>query len=466
MPSKLQIYREMADQTASELVLSHQNWTSFLQAMAKLYKYPYHEQLMIYAQRPDATACASYEIWNNQMRRYVQRGRRGIALIDTTGDNPEIKYVFDVSDTGVRPNSRTPYLFQFRPEHEQTVTDALADRFGIGPGNNLPDFIEEIANWLADDYWAENKEDILRNIDGSYISDYDEENIRYAFHEAAVIGSTYTIMARCGMNPDDRYDEPSFMTALTFNTPQSLSTLGAVISQTSEAVLRQIEVTVKKYEREKLSERSQNYEQPNLPSERRLPDPQPEPVRPEQPAPGQVRQTEENLSEGTPSSPVEQHDPVRDSVLPSAGDRPDGEQPVGADDAPVNAGSGSDGSIESQRSDEVDRADEQPESPGGGNDSPGADLQLTQEPHPETDEQFSFFATEAEQIAYIDQAESAITAPSAFTMPQEYIDQFLLTGSNTDNARTRLAIEYSKQLPMEKMVDFIQKTYHGGYGLL
>ena len=165
----------MADQTATELVLSHQNWTSFLQAMARLYKYPYHEQLMIYAQRPDATACASYEIWNNQMRRYVQRGRRGIALIDTTRDNPEIKYVFDVSDTGVRPNSRTPYLFQFRPEHEQTVTDALADRFGIGPGNNLPDFIEEIANWLADDYWAKNKEDILRNIDGSYISDYDEE---------------------------------------------------------------------------------------------------------------------------------------------------------------------------------------------------------------------------------------------------------------------------------------------------
>ena len=278
MPSKLQIYREMADQTAADLVQSHQNWTSFLQAMAKLYKYPYHEQLMIYAQRPDATACASYEIWNNQMRRYVQRGRRGIALIDTTGDNPEIKYVFDVSDTGVRPNSRTPYLFQFRPEHEQTVTDALADRFGIGPGNNLPDFIEEIANWLADDYWAENKEDILRNIDGSYISDYDEENIRYAFHEAAVVGSTYTIMARCGLNPDARYDEPSFMTALTFNTPQSLVPLGTVISQTSEAVLRQIEVTVKKYEREKLSERSQNYEQPNLPSERRLPDPQPEPV--------------------------------------------------------------------------------------------------------------------------------------------------------------------------------------------
>ena len=465
MSTKLQVYREMADQTAAELVLSHQNWTSFLRSMARLYKYPYHEQLMIYAQRPDATACASYEIWNNQMRRYVQRGRRGIAHIDTTGDNPEIKYVFDVSDTGVRPNSRTPYLFQFRQEHEQAVTDALADRFGIGPGNNLPDFIEEIANWQADEYWAANKEDILRNIDGSYISDYDEENIRYAFHEAAVIGSTYTIMARCGLNPDERYDEPSFMTALTFNTPQSLTPLGTVISQTSETVLRQIEVTVKKYEREKLSERSQNYEQPNLQTERRLPDPQPEPVRPEPAAPGQVRQTEENLSEGTPPDPVEQHDPVRNPVPSSAGDRPDSEQSVGTDDAPADAGSGSNGSLESQRPDEVDRADEQPESPGGGNDSPGADLQLTQEALPETEEQFSFFATEAEQIAYIDQAESAVTAPSAFTMPQEYIDQFLLTGSNTQHARTRLAIEYSKQLPRDKMLDFIQKTYHGGYGI-
>ena len=458
MSNKLQVYREMADKAASELVLSHQNWTSFLQAMARLYKYPYHEQLMIYAQRPDATACASYEIWNNQMRRYVQRGRRGIALIDTTGDNPEIKYVFDVSDTGVRPNSRTPYLFQFRPEHEQTVTDALADRFGIGPGNNLPDFIEEIANWLADDYWAENKEDILRNIDGSYISDYDEENIRYAFHEAAVVGSTYTIMARCGLNPDARYDEPSFMTALTFNTPQSLSPLGTVISQTSEAVLRQIEVTVKKYEREKLSERSQNYEQPNLPSERRLPDPQPEPVRPEPAALGQVRQTEESLSEGTPPDSMEQHDPVGDSVPPSARDRPDGEPAAGTDPDRAEADSGRDGGTESQRPDEMGRADEYAESPSGGDHSDGTDLRLTDDEPPITGDQFSFFASEAEQIQYIVEAESAEIAPSAFTMPQEYIDQFLRVGSNTDNARTRIAIEYSKQLPRETLLSFDKKT--------
>lgn len=138
MSTKLQVYREMADQTAAELVLSHQNWTSFLRSMARLYKYPYHEQLMIYAQRPDATACASYEIWNQQMRRYVQRGRRGIALIDTSGDNPEIRYVFDITDTGVRPNSRTPYLFQFREEHEMAVTNALTEQFGICKvGNQL-----------------------------------------------------------------------------------------------------------------------------------------------------------------------------------------------------------------------------------------------------------------------------------------------------------------------------------------
>ena len=158
----------MADQTAASLVLSHENWTSFLQAMARLYKYPYHEQLMIYAQRPDATACASYEIWNNQMRRYVQRGRRGIALIDTTGDNPEIKYVFDVSDTGVRPNSRTPYLFQFREEHELAVTFALTERFEVDDARNLPDLIEEIVNWTMADYWDAHGQDILRIVEAAH----------------------------------------------------------------------------------------------------------------------------------------------------------------------------------------------------------------------------------------------------------------------------------------------------------
>ena len=465
MATKLQHYAQLADQTAIQVTSSYQNWTAFLRTMARLYKYPYHEQLMIFAQRPDATACADYDTWNKQMRRYVRGKNTGIALIDTSGDNPELKYVFDVADTRGGKNARYPYLFQFREEHELAVTHTLADRFEVGDARTLPDLIEEIVNWTMADYWDAHGQDILRIVDGSFLEEYDEENIRFIFHQAAVVSSTYTILSRCGMKPELRYEHLDFMPVFDFNTPQTISALGTAISQTSETVLRQIEVTVKRYEREKHTERSHDHERTDLQKERRLLHPQPEPVRPEPAAADQVREDAENLSEGTPSDPMEQHDSVRDSVPPSAGDRPDSEPAAGADDDRTEEVGGSDGGTENQRPDEMGGADEHLEIPGGGDHSGGADLRLTDDEPPIAGEQFSFFASEAEQIQYIAEAESAEMAPSAFSMPQEYIDQFLRVGSNTDNARTRIAIEYSKQLPREALLSFIQKTYHGGYGL-
>lgn len=465
MVSKLQHYAQLADQTAVQITSSYQNWTAFLQTMARLYKYPYHEQLMIFAQRPDATACADYDTWNKQMRRYVRGKNTGIALIDTSGDNPELKYVFDVADTRGGKNARYPYLFQFREEHELAVTFALTERFEVDDARNLPDLIEEIVNWTMADYWDAHGQDILRIVDGSFLEEYDEENIRFIFHQAAVVSTTYTILSRCGVNPDLRYEHLDFMPVFDFNTPQTISALGSAISQTSETVLRQIEVTVKRYEREKHAERSQNHERTDLQTERGLLHPQSEPVRPEPAAADQVREDAENLSEGTPPDPVEQHDSVRDSVPPSAGDRPDSEPAAGTDSDRTEAGSGSNGGTESRRPDEMGRADEHLEGTGGGDHSGGTDLRLTDDEPPITGDQFSFFASEAEQIQYIAEAESAEIAPSAFTMPQEYIDQFLRVGSNTDHARTRIAIEYSKQLPKEALLSFIQKTYHGGYGL-
>ena len=184
MPSKLQFYAQLADQTAVEAAGSYQKWTALLRTMARVYKYPYHEQLMIFAQRPEATACADYEIWNKQMRRYVKRGSTGIALIDTSGDNPSLKYVFDVSDTGGRDNSRRPYLFQYQQEHEQAVTTALMDKFARQEAGTLPDLLEDISIQLAGDYWQEHKQDILDNIDGSFLEDYDEYNLQHTFLES------------------------------------------------------------------------------------------------------------------------------------------------------------------------------------------------------------------------------------------------------------------------------------------
>ena len=464
MASVLQQYRQLADHMATQITGSYQSWTDFLTTAAQLYKYPYHEQLMIYAQRPDATACADYELWNKRMGRYVRRGAKGIALIDHSGDAPKLKYVFDVADTRTTERSRSPYLWDYRPEHAQAVSAALEEQFAVPNDGSITEQLEQISSVKVTEYFLAHQQDILGIVDGSYLEGYHDYDKGVAFLNAATVSTTYALLSRCGLAADARFDPEEFMPVFDFNTPQTVFALGSAVSEISEEVLRSIEVTIKQYEREKLSERSQKNERTDLHTQRGLLDSQSEPIPAGEQAPGQVREDAEEISSGASPGAVEQPDPVGEAVPPSEGDRRDIEPAVGADDARTDAVGGSDGSSESQRSDDMGGADEQPESPGGGSNPDGADLRLTDEPLIRG-EQFSFFPTEAQQIAYIAKAESAEIAPSAFSMPQEYIDQFLRYGSNTENHRTRIAIEYAKQQPMDDLVDFLEKTYHGGYGL-
>ena len=464
MASVLQQYHQLADRMATQITGSYQSWTDFLTTAARLYKYPYHEQLMIYAQRPEATACADYELWNKRMGRYVRRGAKGIALIDHSGDTPKLKYVFDVADTRTTERSRSPYLWEFRPEHEQLVSHALEQQYSIRYTGDFADQLEQICSVKVTEYFLAHEQDLLDIVDGSYLEQYHDYDKGVAFLNAATVSTTYMLLSRCGLAENAHFGPEDFMPVFDFNTPQTVDALGSAISDISEEILRNIEVTIKKYEREKLSERSQENERTDLHSQRGLLDSQSEPVPAGEQAPGQVREDAEEVSTGASPGAVEQPDPVREAVPPSEGDRRNGEQAVGADDAHTDAVGRGDGSSESQRPHEMGGADEQPESPSRGSDPDGVDLRLTDEP-PTQGEQFSFFPTEAQQIAYIAQAESADIAPSAFSMPQEYIDQFLRVGSNTENHRTRIAIEYAKQPPMDDLVDFLEKTYHGGYGL-
>ncbi len=464
MASVLQQYHQLADRMATQITGSYQSWTDFLTTAARLYKYPYHEQLMIYAQRPDATACAEYDLWNKRMGRYIRRGAKGIALIDHSGDAPRLRYVFDVADTRSTERSRSPYLWEFRPEHEQVVSAAMAEQYNIQYPGNLVDQLEQISSVKVTEYFLAHEQDLLDIVDGSYLEQYHDYDKGVAFLNAATVSTTYMLLSRCGLAENAHFGSEDFMPVFDFNTPQAVDALGSAISGISEEILRNIEVTIKKYEREKLSERSYENDRTDLYPQRGLLDSQPEPVPAGEQAPGQVREDAEEVSTGASPGAVEPPDPVGAAVPPSAGDRRDGKQAVGADDAHTDAVGRGDGSSESQRPDEVGGADEQPESPSRGSDPDGADLRLTDEP-PTQGEQFSFFPTEAQQIAYIAQAESADIAPSAFSMPQEYIDQFLRVGSNTENHRTRIAIEYAKQQPMDDLVDFLEKAYHGGYGL-
>ena len=471
MPSKYQEYRQMADTAERQLTSSYKSWTQFLRTAARLYKYPYNEQVMIHAQRPDATACAEYDFWNKKMGRFVRRGSTGIALIDTSGQKPQLRYVFDVADTGEREHSRPVHLWQFRAEHEDAIAATLERSYDVSGSNGIVEQMESAAAQLVKEYWVDNKRDILYNIDDSYLDGYDEFNTEVQFRNAAKASITYMLMSRCGLEPEAYMEPEDFMPVFDFNTPAAVAALGTAVSEISQQVLRQIEVAIRNYERE----RSQKNDRIDLHEERRLPDSRPEAERGAgEQAPGQVRDAAEDVPSGASSHPLEPDDPVRDAVPAPAGDRRDGAPEAGTDDAGADAVGGRDGSAESQQPIDVGGADEQLQGTGGRDHSERAGVQLTNdapeaEPaQPTAAYQMSLFPTEAEQIAYIDTAESANDAPSAISafISQDDIDHILRTGGNADEARMKIAAEFSKQKPIADRAAFLKNLYYGGNGLI
>ena len=476
MPSKLQTYMQMADEAQRQITGSYRGWTGFLTTAARLYKYPYAEQVMIHAQRPDATACAEYDFWNEKMGRYVRRGSKGIALIDSSGERPRLRYVFDVSDTGGREFPKSRYLWEYREEHADAVSAMLESRYGVDGKGGLPDQLERIASQLAEEYWRDYKRDILAIVDDSFLYGYDEFNVGAAFQSAAAVSIAYSLMSRCGLEADDRFEHEDFLSIFDFNTPEAAAELGTAVSRINGEVLRQIEVTIKNYEREKLAERSHSHDRADLHQERGLPDSRSDAERNAggRETPGQVRETAQELSSGAQTGAVQPSGAVGEAVPAPAGDRRDGEPEAGADDAGADEVGGRDGGAESPRPDEMGGADEQPESAGGGDHPQRAGIQLTndvpeaepaQPPIPQA-YQLSLFPTEDEQIAYIAEAESY--TPSAFSMsiPQADIDHILRMEGNADYARMKIATEFSKGKSVEEIAAFLQSSFHGGNGVV
>ena len=455
MPSKTEFYRQMADHVATQLTGSWQEWAGFLTTAARLYKYPFHEQLLIYAQRPDATACAEYDLWNEKMGRYVRRGSKGIALVDDSGDRPRLRYVFDISDTGTREHSRTPWLWQLEERHLDSVQAMLERTYDVS-GDDLAGQLTEVAGKLAEEYWTEHQQDFFYIVDGSFLEEYDEYNIGVQFKAAATVSITYALMSRCGLEPERYFDHEDFMAIFDFNTPSTIGALGTAVSQINQQVLRQIGVTVRNAEREANQERSKQDEQSHdLHPERRLSDSRPEAEPAAGETPGQVRQDEENLSEGTPSHPLQPDVAEREAVPAPYRDQRDRSKQTGADDAPAGEGSGSHRGTESQRSHEVGGADEHLQSPGRGDPDGGAYQQLT----------LNLFLSEAEQIQSIDEAENVAHTSSAFSFAQNDIDHVLRLGGNTDRQRERVVAAFEKQKTTAEIAEILKTLYHGGNGL-
>ena len=436
MPSKAEFYRQMAEQVSTRLVGSWKEWTAFLTTAARLYKYPFHEQMMIYAQRPDATACAEYDLWNEKMGRYVRRGSKGIALVDDSGDRPRLRYVFDISDTGTREHSRTPWLWQLEEQHIGPMSAMLERNYGVA-GEDLAQQLTDVAGKLASEYWDEHQQDFRYIVDGSFLEEYDDLNIEVQFKSAATVSIAYALMSRCGLDTDQYFQHEDFMPIFDFNTPPTIGALGTAVSQMNQQVLRQIGVTIQNYEREQLAERSVTHgEQPDLHEERRLPDSRPEPERTAGEAPGQVRQDAESVPEGTPAPDLQPAAADREAVPAPHRDRRDGEQPSGADDAPAGEVGGRDGGAESPRSDALGGPDEHLQGPGRGDSDGGAYQQLT----------LNLFLSEAEQIQRIDEAENVQTS-SAFSFAQEQ-PQPETTGHETEAAKPTLRELHERYKPI------------------
>ena len=448
MPSKTEEYLALAQRTANGLTRYWESWTDYLTTASRLYKYPFADQLMIYAQRPDATACAEYDIWVSRMNRYVRKGSKGIALLDESSGYPRLHYVFDVSDTGVRRNSRDPERWEMNDDLFKPVSEMLTAEYGISH-ERLSQQLVNIAEKLVNDYWDNNSGDILNIVDGSFFDDYDSSGKELQFKAAATMSVTYTLLERCGFEPEGYFDKDDFQAIHTFSTPDAVYALGAATSDISREVLRKIERTVKTTTRRRNVERMEEYEQQSeLHEDRGLPAPEPDPQPAEDPA-GQVRQDAPELPEAVSPGTVQFDAPERDAVPASDGTGADGREPDAADDgrtAEAEPGPG-----QSAEPTDVGAAHEQSESAGRGTGDDGADLQL------------SFLdaniPTEAQQIEKIDRAESEKT-PSAFSLSQSEIENELRRhGSGFAGGKQRIMVLYQTQPDRKLRAKALAKEY-------
>ena len=440
---KIDDYVQLAAQTAHEIAADGETWRSFLQTASTLYKYSFYDQMMIYAQRPDATACASFELWTNTMRRYVRRGAKGIALLDMTGDVPRYHYVFDAADTGMRKDSRSPFVWAVNEENSAVIGTMLEKEYEVSANRGLAGQLEEIAMQKAMDYWQEHQDELRDIVDGSLLMEYDELNLELAFRNTATTGVQYMLLSRCGLAEEHRFEPEDFTTILEWNTPQALTALGTAVSEISEEVLRSIEREARSVERSKEHVELQNGE--------RIPD-----SRPENPGrtgdAGQVRQDAQGVSEGAQKDDVQQ--PAADGRTDGAsgGNRPDSGragEPHGQRDG---GGAGRERSAEGTRPDGVGRRDEQPESAGRGNRTERAGVRLNPG-------QTSLFETITEYGEGAD--DRAVSAPSFIS---KALDTALRFGGNGEDTRMELAFDAMIGKTNEEIALRMKTLYHDGSG--
>ena len=511
---KYKLISALAEETAKEVVRNEESWRRYLNTASKLYKYPFKEQLLIYAQRPDATACASIEIWNEKMHCWVNKGAKGIALIDEDIFSG-LKYVFDISDVHkARRIGQFPNLWEMREEHMEAVISRLEKTYG--DTDREAEFvgrIREIAGRIAEDCYKELASDMEYLKEGSFLEKLDELNVEVRIRETLADSIAYTVLKRCGMEESELAEEINFPYIHEFNTVETLSQLGSNVSDLSKPILMEIGKAIGAYDRQiaqnreetrvgrehidtlekniekelanaseadynalkresesqdeqsitqtgEIGERSK-YDESDIQEERGLSDTDGSNGRTAEGGTDKVRTDEEEVLTGAQERSIYGTSSEREAEGTLVDDTGAGRGENGASDQTDEGERGDNGADESRESGALGSEDEQHRIFGRGDRDDGTDLQLNIEQPEGTYQQLSLFPSFEEQVGTIAAAEASIqyTMPAAFSLPQEQIDSILRSGGGRDNSRKRIYAKYQQGKTPEEMAEFLKNEY-------
>ena len=480
MAAKYQLITELYRRTGVAVAKSPQAWQSFLSSACRNYKCRFDEQLLIYAQRPDAVAVAQLETWNKQFKRWVNKDSKGIAVFDPKGRRNTLKYYFDISDTHEGYyGSRPVPIWQMSERYEQAVIERLSDRFGDVESTDLASVLMETAKNAALDNLQDYMPQLKSCTQDSLLEELDEYNIEVIYRQLAVNSVAYMLMSRCGVDTEAVFEREDFAEIINFNTPATINALGIATSDISEMALREISQTIRDVQ---IAERSQNRtfapqsqtrydvgreqaersnhnERNHLHQTRGLSYSRPDITDRARNSAWQIRFDAQGLSGAAQTSDLPQSADIGRAEQTSLRSGTDGSYEVGASDKTALQGAGRDGGTERKSTDAMGRADEQYPQSSGGNDTERADLQLNV-----ADEQQVTvnLPTVEEQIEMLAEAEDEKS--SAFVIPQEDIDSVLLRGSGFQNGKYRIYRQFQKNEDGKSNIDFLKKEYGTGGG--
>ena len=469
----------LARETAKKVCRGREQWIRYLDVASRLYKYPFEDQLLIYAQRPDATACASLEMWNERMFCWVNRGAKGIALIDGESERPKLRYVFDVSDVHkARRIGKDPFIWHLREEHKEVVLAELEHIYG-STNDALPfeNRIYEIAERIAEDFYEEAVDEVIDEAANSFLEDLDGDAVAVRFREMLVQSVSYTILKRCGCDMTEFADDLTFDYIHEFNTLRTLSVLGSTTSELCEPVLIRIGRTIARYDRALLqnrryignhnhTERAVAGHESDIRKEWRLSDSESDTFGARRNVADEIRSVAEELSEKPQEGDLHGTSSERRTADTLPGDTGTGRGEVRGVDTAVVEEPDRDGGTETERSAAVDERDEPDLSAGGGDRSEGtglsvAELEQYEPPADSPYRQMDLFSLMSEQVGNIAMAQAEMPSDRFLfgTITAGQIEEILRTGGGKKNSRKRIYHKYQTGKTPEEMADFLQKEY-------